>query len=34
MNSPMTCRVTPGSDPICPSVFSARELAELKVTGP
>ena len=34
MNSPMTCRVTPGSDPICPSVFSARELAELKLTGP
>jgi hypothetical protein len=33
MNSPMTCRVTPGSDPICPSVFSDRELAEMKLTA-
>ena len=34
MYSPMNCRVTRGSDPICPSVFSERELAEMKVTGP
>jgi len=34
MNSPMTCTATPGSDPICPSVFSDRELAEMKLSGP
>jgi len=33
MNSPMTCRVTPGKDPICPSVFSDRELAEMRLSG-
>jgi hypothetical protein len=31
MNSPMTCTVTPDADPICPSVFSDRELAEMKL---
>jgi len=34
MYSPMTCTVTPGSDPVCPSVFSDRELAEMHLTGP
>ena len=34
MSSPMTCTVTPGSDPVCPSVFSDRELAELHLTAP
>jgi hypothetical protein len=34
MYSPMTCTVTPGSDPVCPSVFSDRELAELHLTAP
>ncbi|TMC76404.1 MAG: hypothetical protein E6J15_05660 [Chloroflexi bacterium] len=34
MNSPMTCRVAPGSEPICPSVFSDRELAEMRLTAP
>ena len=34
MNSPLTCTVTPGSDPICPSVFSDRELAEMRLTEP
>ena len=34
MYSPMNCRVTRGSDPICPSVFSERELAEMRLTGP
>jgi hypothetical protein len=29
MYSPMTCTVTHGSDPVCPSVFSDRELAAL-----
>jgi hypothetical protein len=33
MYSPMTCTVTPGSDPICPSIFSDRELAEMHLTG-
>jgi Zn-dependent protease with chaperone function len=33
MNSPMTCRAAPGSDPVCPSVFSDRELAEMKLTA-
>ena len=33
MNSPMTCRATPGSDPICPSVFSERELAEMRLSA-
>jgi hypothetical protein len=34
MSSPMICRVTPGSDPICPSIFSDRELAEMRLTAP
>ena len=34
MYSPMNCRVARGSDPICPSVFSERELAEMRLTGP
>jgi hypothetical protein len=34
MYSPMTCTVTPGSDPICPTIFSDRELAELHLTAP
>ena len=33
MYSPMNCRVTRGSDPICPSVFSERELAEMRLNG-
>jgi len=34
MYSPMTCTVTKGSDPICPSVFSDRELAEMRLNSP
>ncbi len=34
MFSPMTCTVAAGSDPICPSTFSDRELAELHLTAP
>ena len=34
MYSPMNCRVTRGSDPICPSIFSERELAEMRLSGP
>jgi hypothetical protein len=34
MFSPMTCTVTAGSDPVCPSIFSDRELAEMRLTGP
>ncbi len=34
MYSPMTCSVTKGSDPICPTVFSDRELAEMHLTAP
>jgi hypothetical protein len=34
MYSPMTCRVSRGSEPICPSVFSERELAEMRLNGP
>ncbi len=34
MYSPMTCSVTPGSDPVCPNVFSDRELAEMHLTAP
>ena len=34
MYSPMTCRVTPGSDPICPTTFSDRELATMGLSGP
>jgi hypothetical protein len=34
MYSPMTCTVRPGSDPICPNVFSDRELAEMHLTAP
>jgi hypothetical protein len=34
MYSPMTCTVTAGSDPVCPNVFSDRELAEMHLTAP
>ena len=34
MYSPMTCTVTAGNDPVCPSVFSDRELAEMHLTAP
>ena len=34
MYSPMTCHAARGSDPICPSIFSERELAEMRLTGP
>ncbi len=34
MYSPMNCRASRGSDPICPSVFSERELAEMRLSGP
>ena len=34
MYSPMTCTVARGSDPVCPSVFSDRELAEMHLTAP
>jgi hypothetical protein len=34
MYSPMTCTVTRGSDPVCPNVFSDRELAEMHLTAP
>lgn len=34
MYSPMTCTVAAGSDPICPSIFSDRELAEMHLTAP
>ena len=34
MYSPMTCRVSKGSDPVCPTVFSERELAEMRLSGP
>jgi len=34
MYSPMNCRASRGSDPICPSVFSERELAEMRLNGP
>ena len=34
MYSPMTCTVMPGTDPVCPSVFSDRELAEMHLTSP
>ena len=33
MYSPMTCRVSKGSDPVCPTVFSERELAEMRLSG-
>jgi len=33
MYSPMTCTVTRGSDPVCPSAFSDRELAEMGLKG-
>jgi len=34
MYSPMTCRVSKGSDPVCPTLFSERELAEMRLSGP
>jgi hypothetical protein len=34
MYSPLTCIVTPGSDPVCPSVFSDRELKEMNLSAP
>ena len=34
MYSPMTCQVAAGSDPVCPTVFSDRELAEMGLNGP
>jgi hypothetical protein len=34
MYSPMTCRVSQGTEPLCPSVFSERELAEMRLSGP
>jgi hypothetical protein len=34
MTSPMRCQVTAGNDPVCPSVFSDRELKEMRLTGP
>jgi hypothetical protein len=34
MFSPMMCTVAAGSDPICPSIFSERELAEMHLTAP
>lgn len=34
MFSPMTCTVGAASDPVCPSIFSDRELAEMNLTGP
>jgi len=34
MYSPMTCTVTTGSDPVCPTIFSDRELAEMHLTAP
>ena len=34
MYSPMTCTVAAGSDPVCPTIFSDRELAEMHLTAP
>jgi hypothetical protein len=34
MYSPMTCQVSAGRDPVCPSVFSDRELATMGLAGP
>ena len=34
MASPMRCQVTAGNDPVCPSVFSDRELKEMGLTAP
>ena len=34
MFSPMTCTVAAGRDPVCPSIFSDRELAEMHLTAP
>ena len=34
MTSPMRCQVAAGSDPVCPSMFSDRELREMRLTGP
>jgi hypothetical protein len=34
MSSPMRCQGTAGNDPVCPSVFSDRELKEMGLTAP
>ena len=34
MSSPMICQVSRGADPVCPTTFSDRELAELGLNGP
>ena len=34
MYSPMRCDVPAGGDPVCPSVFSDRELAQMGLNGP
>jgi hypothetical protein len=34
MTSPMRCEVVAGNDPVCPSVFSERELREMHFTAP
>lgn len=31
MSSPMRCQAAPGNDPVCPSVFSDRELKEMRL---
>lgn len=33
MVSPMRCQVKAGGDPVCPSVFSDRELKEMRLTS-
>jgi hypothetical protein len=33
MYSPMICQASAGADPVCPSVFSDRELAAMGLTG-
>jgi hypothetical protein len=34
MSSPMICQVSRGADPVCPTMFSERELGELFRTAP
>jgi hypothetical protein len=34
MASPLRCQVTAGNDPVCPSVFSDRELKEMGLIAP